>query len=570
MNALDRTALILGSELAGAERFVPALRRSNLSVRRVASVATALQLAYETPLDLIVVVLPVVGVERVLGAVRAAGSASLRAGLLLVGEGDGHETSDRQLSRLANRLLPPDCSEQAFERAASDLLEVEPRLAVRESTGVRMRFASDASRGLQIHNLSATGMLLTLKDPLPVGTVFGFALDLPGASEPVRGQAEIVRSAGCGGPHAHHVGVRFVALGGDGRHLLASLVERELANDNERTLSAAVPEAGATATASAEPRDTAAVDLSQLGVDELAHLRQELAEVAPVLDAWLERGLLRKLGSAEWYLTGGEVGLESLRTLSLVLAALYEGREASTEATRRMIDLADVRRKLAAFGRPEQDLSSRVGLLVGLRPALELLLDFFGERRATELSTRSGNRPAGLTTRIAIELKRLVVQRRNLDRLRLQLETLRRPRYALARGAARRTLESLERDFGALAASIDVELRPERLGGRSELRSAAAAVEQQLRRLRSRLATVHEKVYGEAYSRRSADEQEADFVDPGVHEVLASRFAPGVEYLARARSAYRYALEGSGVDVRWLDRVERLGLRIEAAERALG
>jgi hypothetical protein len=570
VNALDRTALLLGSELSGVERFVPALRRSNLSIRRVASPATALQLAYETALDLIVVVLPVAGVERVLGAVRAAGSASLRAGVVLVGPGDGFEASERLFARYANRVLPPGCSDEEFERAASELLEVEPRFSVRESTGVRIRFASDASRSLQIHNLSASGMLLTLADPLPVGAVFGFALDLPDGEEPIRGQAEVVRTAGSGGPRAHHVGVRFLTLGGDGRRSLSRLVERELANDNERTQSDKSAATAASPTATAELREPTRAELSQMGIDEIAHLRQELSEIATVLDAWLERGLTRKLGSAEWYLTGGEVGLESLRTLSLVLAALYEGRDASSETTRRMIDLADARRKLAAFGRPEQDLASRVRILVGLRPALERLLDFFGERRTTELSTRSGSRPAALTTRIAVELKRLVAERRSLDRLRLQLQALQKPRYAIARGAARHALEELREEFAPLAERVELDLDPDRLVERQALRAASAAVERHLRHVRNRLTTVHEKVYGEGFARRTPEERETDLVDPGLHEMLAGRFSAGVDYLARARSAYRYGLEGSGVDVRWLERVERLGLRLETVERAAG
>jgi len=490
----------------------------------------------------------------------------MRAGVVAIAAADGEATNEHIIRQLANRFLPADCNSDEYCRAALELLDVEPRFVVRESNHLRLSFASDASRNLKIHNLSASGMLLTLSDPLPVGAVFGFALHLPGESEPIRGQAEVVRQAGLGGPHLHHVGVRFRALGGDGRRQLRHLVESNRANDNEHpAVEAAVsPRAPAPAPESVSPSRLAPVPL---GIEEAGDLQQELDELTPMLEALLERGLTSRLAAGDWYSTGAELGLDSLRSLSLILAALSEGRDGSPEASQRLNDLMEARRRLTEYSRPEQELRSRVRILIGLRPVLERLLQDFGERSGSGLTTHSGSRPVGLASRVVLEVRRLVARRRSLAALREQLERLQSPRYALARSAYRRHLETLQQEFGALAASCGLALESETLSERKALRSLIDEADLQLRHLERRLGTIHEKSFEGANRSFATHDHEADLVDARLHQALSGGLAPGVEYLVRTHAAYAHALEAAGADTTLLDRVERLGARLASAAK---
>ena len=560
MSALERSALILGNGLDRVEPFMPTLRRSNLAVRRVVRSADALQLVYETSVDLVVVVLPVVGAEKVLSAVRAEGSASRRAGVVVIGEGEGHEESDLTFGRLANRLLPPVCSTEEYERTATTLLDVAPRIELRGPSRLKLRLASGSPPDLEVANLSASGMLVAAAEPLPpLGAVLGFALELPTESEPVRGQAQVVRLARPKNGGERGFAVRFLVLGGEGPERLRALVRREHANANE-TADADGVERGMTPDPS-----LAALEVEE---DEATRCREELAELVPVLEDLLRRGLTRRLAVADWYLTGAELGLESLRAFSTILASVHEERAMTPEATRRLADLVEVRRKLADLGKAQNDLAARVRILLGLRPALERLLLEMAEGGPSEAAAVVSARNSGVVAQVVVDIKRLVGAKRSLERLHGLLEELRSPRFFLARGSIRKPAERIRHDHGALAASLGIDLSPDRLARRGTLRATIEIVERELRGARRRLSEIHQKAFSLRFRRLATDDVDGDLLDPKLYQVLVETLAAGSDYLVRAYSAYRHALEATGAEPALLDRAARLTAALAAAERA--
>jgi hypothetical protein len=552
MSTLERSALILGSDHERLETLAARLRRANLAVRSTLRASEAVQLVFETRLDLVVVVLPVPGSEKVLGAVRAEGSASLRAGVLVVGGGEGHEDSDLAHGRLANRLLPPTCSSEELDRAVATLLGVAPRIELRGSTRLRLQLASGMPAELEVANLSESGMLVASREPMPLGAVFGFALELPAEPEPVRGQGQVVRLERRHGTE-RGFGVRFLALGGEGGERLRALIERERANSND-----AITVAGSPAPAGLPPFVSAA--------SETARRREELAQLTFVLDDLLRRGLTRRLAVADWYLTGAELGLESLRAFSTILESVHEERTISAETSRRLADLVEVRRKLADFGRAQQDLASRVRILLGLRAALGRLLLEMGEGSTSGIAAA---RSPGVVAQVAVDIRRLVGAKRGLERLAALLDELRSPRYLFARGAVRKMAERIRRDHGGLAAALGLDLGAERLLTRLGLRRAIGDVERELRGARRRLATVHQKAFSLRFRQLATDDVDADLMDPKLQQVLVDTLAAGSDYLARAYGAYRHAIEAVGADPGLLERAARLASQLAAAEREL-
>jgi hypothetical protein len=154
-----------------------------------------IQLAEEAPQDVIVIVPPIANAARLFGRARAVGSPWRHTGVLLVAERSERARLDPALTRFANRVVPPEVSSDEFQREVADLLKVAARVAVHASIELRLVPSEAAPRTVPVENLSATGMFVSFDEPLPVGTVFGFALELPSLGEPVRGQAGVVRQS---------------------------------------------------------------------------------------------------------------------------------------------------------------------------------------------------------------------------------------------------------------------------------------------------------------------------------------------------------------------------------------
>ena len=562
MASAERSALVVGEDLGRVDAVVPVLRRLNLDVRRAVRASAASKVVHEAALDLVVVVLPFPQGREFLALLRGPRSPCRHAAVLLVRGGEV-TTNDDDLARLANRELPANASPEELQEAVHLLLNVAPRVEVR--TSLRMRLGgspADQPRVAQVENLSTSGMLLSAKEPLPVGSVFGFELDLPSQKEPVRGRAQVVRHTAPTAGGAPGIGASFVSLGGEGPERLKSAIFRERAAagaqrwiDGGASGPADLPAPSSPAERARRGR-TAAVDV--------AMVHEQLAELTPMLDELLRQGLLRRLSVADWYVTGVELGLESLRAFSAILETVYRGHVSTMETSKRNADLVQVREKLGEFAQPQQGVLRRAEILLAIRPALERLLRELGEE-STAADQSSAARRSGVVSQLNADIGRLVRSRRGLDELRSQLAELGRPRYALTPGTQRRRAAELSQYRGY---GTSLRLDGTRLTNRRGRKEALSAVEHELQRLDDWLAAIHGKVYSPKLAKVATGDYAVDYSTDRLYPVLADTLAAGYEYLVRAYSAYRHALEAVGADARLLDRVAGLAASIAGAPQA--
>jgi hypothetical protein len=279
MTSAERSVLIVGDDLARVDALVPLLRRLNHDVRRALRAPAASKLAGEGPLDLLVVVLPCAHARELLGHVRAAGSPSRHAAVLVVRDGQA-SPGDAALSRLANRELEPDVTAEELQGAVDLLLHVAPRIDLHAPLRMRLgTHPADQPCAAQVENLSSSGMLLTSREPLPLGSVFGFELDLPEHETPIRGRAQVVRHSEVSRDGVQGIGASFLSLGGEGADRIKSAVFREQAATGARRWIDGATGAGGAATA--QPADRAAA--SPVTIEQRAMVEEQLAQLTPAL-----------------------------------------------------------------------------------------------------------------------------------------------------------------------------------------------------------------------------------------------------------------------------------------------
>jgi hypothetical protein len=551
VSAIERNVLLVGDEPERVEPFVPLLRRANLSVCRLVRPQEELRLAAEMPHDLIVVVPPVEQAGEVFARARAAGSPWRHASVLVVADWSARTTLDPALVKAANRLLAPSATPEEFRETTTELLEVEPRVPVRAPVEIRLPHAEGGPKRARVEDLSGSGMYLTSDAPLAVGTVFGFALELPSERDPILGQAGVVRKGPGASGSSSGVGVRFLSLGGDGAQRIDRYVRERRAAKMSTTSTGTIP-----VVASGVVRRPAASGRDQL--------EREHADLTALVDDLLRQGLARRLGATDWYLTGMEMGLESLHVFSNLLEAVHGGRAAAFETQNRIADLALVRTKLAEFALPQSDVRTRIRIVLELRQPLERLQRAIAEEGAAAGELLSA-RPPEAVSQVVAEIRRLVGAKKGAEALRALLLDLGATRHLFVPGAQRRVAERIWQEHAARASALGFAPAP-RLAGRRERHAALGAVERELGQLGDRLAAIHETVFSRRFRHLATRNVEADLCDPKTPAILAEALGPGRDYVLRATSAYRHALEAAGADPGLLDRVARLAAALRVAD----
>lgn len=120
----------------------------------------------------------------------------------------------------ANAVLRLPVSREWDKRLAR-LVQVAPRQAVRVPVFVEVEAESAVRTTLGTSvNLSESGILIQAQT-LDLGSELRFALRLPGAADPVRGRARVVRL----GPD-DHFGIEFTEISGDCVELIRAFVTR--------------------------------------------------------------------------------------------------------------------------------------------------------------------------------------------------------------------------------------------------------------------------------------------------------------------------------------------------------
>jgi CheY-like chemotaxis protein len=227
MSPASRRVLVVGEVDRPLESIIPVLRRTEFSVHRVDQLHEALALPSQQAFDLVVVRVAEgeATIESFIKHVRAAHSASRRAGLLLLADRSCLDHARTFLGRGVNRVIALDSSPEEVLHSVADLIGTPPRLALRTLAQLSVRVGWERQLALyQTENLSALGMLLRGDSEIPVGTHFDFELSLPGDPHAVVGAAQVVWHTD---PQRHGFagfGVRFVSFrGADGARLHAFL-----------------------------------------------------------------------------------------------------------------------------------------------------------------------------------------------------------------------------------------------------------------------------------------------------------------------------------------------------------
>lgn len=224
----NRHVLLVGSTSGGIDRFAPMLQRAGFDVHAVRASDVVLDVVMGTAFDVLILgyPMPEVDIHRLLYSIRAQGSASHDAGVLLLARPGFLDAAQALLSLGANRVVGLDWTESRFWQSVGDLLNVAPRARLKSMLYADVEASDIQDRFLyKTVNVSRTGMLLQGDDLFAPGTVFDFAFRLPSEPRPVEGRAEVVRRTDPEREGMTGIGARFVTLQDDGHFRLKQYVK---------------------------------------------------------------------------------------------------------------------------------------------------------------------------------------------------------------------------------------------------------------------------------------------------------------------------------------------------------
>jgi CheY-like chemotaxis protein len=222
----ERNVLLVGLDPSSFEALAPTLASSHLVADYIHSGAGAIELASFLSFDAIVAAhpLPDIDLRKLVEAVRAPGSPSLHAGLVVVARRESVSEAQALLGRGVNRVLSDGEAPGVLPAVLGTLIEVADRVPFQLKG--RVELPSKSMLPFLTENISTTGMLVRTDYPYRVGMQLPFELHSDG--ELIRGVAEVVRSTQADRERCAGVGARFVSFEGSGRERLASVVKREL------------------------------------------------------------------------------------------------------------------------------------------------------------------------------------------------------------------------------------------------------------------------------------------------------------------------------------------------------
>jgi uncharacterized protein (TIGR02266 family) len=206
------------------------LSRSVLSLDGVPRGGSALSLCGRVPFDLVIVgePLPDMDLAEFLTTLRKAESKCGRSPVLVVTDESRLLEARRHLEPGRDMALSTRQRRRLLDEIGRRLVGAPPRVAARMFVRLDARLHDQRSQVVcQTENLSEQGALVRMERPQPVGTRTVFEMHLPGERAPLEGMAEVVRHAVPEMEDVHGMGLRFVALKGDGRERLAAFLSRQ-------------------------------------------------------------------------------------------------------------------------------------------------------------------------------------------------------------------------------------------------------------------------------------------------------------------------------------------------------
>jgi hypothetical protein len=213
--------LIAGFSPAEVDRLLPPTHRFDLELTVRATLREAVAELRATPFELVVARAgdDLAVVKLFVASARGPGSASTRAGILLVAPPARLDATSYLIGRGASKLLSTTESAEVVRCVVTGLVAAHSPLGERlvGRFAIRLQVSGEWCPW-QTENLSASGMLLRGSGELKVNARIPFELDLPNAT--VVGEVKVMRRTSAEQDAVAGYGVRFSSFDGSGRQLL--------------------------------------------------------------------------------------------------------------------------------------------------------------------------------------------------------------------------------------------------------------------------------------------------------------------------------------------------------------
>ena len=229
MDGNQPRVLAAGLERMAFERLAPELRRDALGVEWVATPEAGVSMACKSRYDVIIMHVEPrqVPLEKVVRELRARGSSSRGAAILILAEPDQVDAARALKSHGVNRIMLVSDPPEIIREQMTTLLDVAPRATVRLPTNLES-VLGDTGRELfcQTENLSMSGMLVKTRHRPQLGTTVTFKIDLADPAGTILGRGELVRHSTPEQGKVDGLGVKFLSFADDGAQLLQSYLDR--------------------------------------------------------------------------------------------------------------------------------------------------------------------------------------------------------------------------------------------------------------------------------------------------------------------------------------------------------
>lgn len=227
------TVLLAGIGRGPFEAIAPVLERQKLDILRVDSPEAAVEMACLERVDLVIFDAEPneMSLEEVVAKLRAGGSASAKASLLVMAEPGTDEQARELIGNGVNRVMMLDDPEDLIEQQVADLLHIAPRAAMRFATRLYTSLDNGTEEVFgQTANLSISGMLVQTPTLLEPGQRVVFEILIEDREGAVIGDAEIVRHASQDREGVNGIGVRFIGFRDDCKDVLDAVIEDAFAD----------------------------------------------------------------------------------------------------------------------------------------------------------------------------------------------------------------------------------------------------------------------------------------------------------------------------------------------------
>ena len=191
-----------------------AIRGADIDLQMALWNDNTLELVQSNSFDAIIIGFPgpITALRRFVQCLRSDGSACRGSGVVLLCEPRHLEAAKTFVGIGAgiNRAICAVDMNETLAQTLLDLSSVAPRSTLRAPTRVVLHLEQRPLRTFcQTENVSETGMLLRGFGHYPPGTTIDFEINIPGQSDPIRGQATIARTTNVSAEMMEGVGARF-------------------------------------------------------------------------------------------------------------------------------------------------------------------------------------------------------------------------------------------------------------------------------------------------------------------------------------------------------------------------